>query len=70
MTSSHSNPALRQLRETADILGKPQAVVARNWLATPAMTKYSPARSVGITRAEFNQAQRIMRRLAALACPR
>jgi hypothetical protein len=65
--SSQTNPALRQLRETAEILGRPQRTVAANWLRSPAMTRYSPSRSVGVTRAEFDRAQLIMRRLARAA---
>lgn len=62
---STGNTALQQLRDTARVLRKPQATVARNWLNTPAMTKYRPG--AGITRQQFNEAQALMRRLAAVA---
>jgi hypothetical protein len=65
LPASSSNPALRNLRDTARVLRKPQAVVARNWLNTPAMVKYRP--SAGITRQQFDQYLLIARRLAAVA---
>jgi len=63
-----SNPILAKLRRSAKALGKPQSTVAANWLATPAMNRpYSPTRHLGMTRAEYNKGQAIVRRLAACA---
>lgn len=66
--TSAANPVLVKLRRTAKALGKPQSVVAANWLATPAMTRsYSPTRHLGMTRAQYNAGQAIVSRLAECA---
>lgn len=63
--SSRSNIVLNQLRETADILGKPQAIVAANWIRAGVTVKpYSSTRHAGISRAEYKRAQVIVQRLA------
>lgn len=65
-TSSRANTVLNQLREAADILRKPQSVVAANWIRAGVTTKaYSASRHAGITRAEYKRAQVIVQRLAA-----
>jgi hypothetical protein len=64
MSATDLNPVLRQLRETAALLGKPQAQVAANWLRTPAMLTYSEAVNVGLTAQQHAHALRIIRRLA------
>ncbi|PPH10470.1 hypothetical protein C5C36_13955 [Rathayibacter sp. AY1G1] len=64
MSATTLNPVLRQLRETAALLRKPQAQVAANWLRTPAMLTYSEAMSVGITAEQHAHAVRVIRRLA------
>jgi homoaconitase/3-isopropylmalate dehydratase large subunit len=68
MLASTTNPVLTNLRRTARILGKPQSAVAANWLNTPAKTRpYSTARHLGMTRAQYNEGQSIIRRLAECA---
>jgi hypothetical protein len=64
MSATDCNPVLRQLRETAALLRKPQAQVAANWLRTPAMLTYSESVNVGITAEQHAHAVRIIRRLA------
>ncbi|MCJ1698073.1 hypothetical protein MT349_20000 [Rathayibacter caricis] len=64
MSATTLNPVLRQLRETAALLRKPQAEVAANWLRTPGMLTYSEAVNVGITAEQHAHAVRIIRRLA------
>ena len=64
MSATDLNPVLRQLRDTAALLRKPQAQVAANWLRTPAMLTYSEAVNVGITAQQHAYALRIIRRLA------
>lgn len=65
-TPSRSNIILSQLRETADILGKPQSVVAANWVRAGVTTKlFSASRHVGVARADYQRAQIIVQRLAA-----
>ena len=63
MTTSVANPVLNLLRSTAETLGKPQSVVAANWMRRP-QRKYSPTRNLGITRSEYNEAQAVILRLA------
>ena len=64
MSARPNNPILRDLRQTARLLRKPQAQVAANWLRTPGLLDYSPTRSVGITAEQHAHALRIIRRLA------
>ena len=64
MSATDLNPVLRQLRDTAALLRKPQAQVAANWLRTPAMLTYSEAVNVGITAEQHAHAVCIIRRLA------
>jgi hypothetical protein len=63
MSASDSNVVLRQLRETAALLRKPQAQVAANWLRQPAMTTYDEDRNIGVTAEEFDYGMRMLRRL-------
>lgn len=64
MSATTSNPVLTQLRDTARLLRKPQAVVAANWLRTPAMTTYDEDRNIGLTAEQFTYGMSIVRRLA------
>lgn len=64
MSASDGNVVLRQLRETAALLRKPQAQVAANWLRQPAMTTYDEDRNIGVTAEEFEYGMSIVRRLA------
>jgi hypothetical protein len=63
---STTNPVLQLLRSTARDLGKPQSVVAANWLRRP-VRQYSAARNLGMTRAQYNAGYAVVRRLAAVA---
>lgn len=67
MSATSPNPVLRQLRETAALLRKPQAQVAANWLRTPAMLRYSESVNIGITAEQHSYAIHIISRLAATA---
>lgn len=67
MSITTPNPVLRQLRETASLLRKPQAQVAANWLRTPALLSYSESVNIGITAEQHSYAIRIIRRLAETA---
>ena len=64
MSAQHDNPVLRDLRQTAQLLRKPQAQVAANWLRSPSLLDYSPTKSIGITAEQHAHALRIVRRLA------
>jgi hypothetical protein len=64
--TSNDNPVLNRLRETAAILGKPQSVVAANWLRRP-VRMYSAARNLGMTRKQYDQGYAVVRRLAECA---
>ena len=64
-TSSQANTVLNQLRETADIVGKPQSVVAANWISSGVTSKPDcPTQNEGITAGEYPRARGIVRRLA------
>ncbi|PPF09985.1 hypothetical protein C5C86_13580 [Rathayibacter sp. AY1E4] len=64
MSAQRNNPILRDLRQTARLLRKPQAQVAANWLRSPGLLDYSPTKSVGITAEQHAHALQIIRRLA------
>jgi hypothetical protein len=65
MKASSSNPIFAKVRRTARMLAKPQAVVARNWLNAGMLRTPAEERRVGITLAEYEEARRILGRLAA-----
>ncbi|PPF24264.1 hypothetical protein C5C45_00510 [Rathayibacter rathayi] len=63
---SHDNPVLCMLRDTARLLGKPQSVVAGNWLRSPATTTFRADQSPGVSADEFESAMSLLRRLASV----
>jgi cell division inhibitor SulA len=67
MSAKTLNPVLRQLRETAALLRKPQAEVAANWLRARGVLQYSESMNIGITAEQHSHATRIISRLARSA---